>query len=144
APLTIGRVDGDLTVKNKSIEEGLNLSNLRARDVAINLAEMKYSSASGLNVAANSFSLALADFKRYESEGGDKADSEISARIILEGGTVQGPANVTIEKLEADLRGPSDRFNGRGQMTVQLSDFTTTVDIDPKNSVPNMSCDGGI
>lgn len=144
APVTIGHLEGQLTVKNNSIEEGLNLSNLRVRDVALNLADMKYSNANGLDVSANSFSLTLAEYKRTDAANGNKEETNINARITLQGGALKGPANVTVENLEADLRGPSDRFNGKGQMTVQLSDFATTVEIDPKKTIPTLSCDGGI
>jgi hypothetical protein len=106
---------------------------------------MKYSNAAGLKVAADDFSLAVAEYRKDDSADPSKPpESSLSAHITLNGATLNGPANVTIEKLEADLRGPVDKFNGKGTMTVRLSGFSTTVDIDPAKTIPSLSCDGGI
>jgi hypothetical protein len=145
APLTIHRVDAQLNIKNNSIEEGLNLAHLRAQDVSIKLTAMKYSGASGLTVTADNFALALADYRKDDSDDPNiPPTSTISAHITLGGGKIKGPADVTIENLDADLRGPVDKFNGKGTATVRLSGFSTTVDIDPTKTVKNLSCNGGI
>lgn len=145
APLTIRRVDGQINIKNNSIEEGLNLAHLRAQDLSLKLSAMKYAGANGLNVSADSFTLALAEFKKDDSDDPKMpAVSTMSAHISLEGGSIQGPVTAVIEKLEADLRGPVDKFNGKGSMRVRLSGFSTTVDIDPTTIIKTLDCAGGI